>query len=80
MRFTINKHIAKLVYKDYSLGKSEEIILTDGKILNVTSLIPPMRDKNNTNLTKREPHITFYSGKKPYFIPTRDVISIQYGN
>lgn len=77
MRILRNKQITSLVYKEYSKTGVRITIIKNGEILNVSNLTPPMRG-DNMNLSKREPHITFYNGTEASFIPLDDIININY--
>ena len=76
MEIVIEKPVEKIVYKNYRSEKEE--VLEDGIIITQQDLISPMRNRFNTGLSNKELHIGFKNGDGVVFIPTKDIISLEY--
>jgi len=76
MEIIIDKPVEKIVYKNNRSEKEE--VLEDGVIITQQDLISPMRDRFNTGLSDKEPHIGFKNGDGAFFIPIKDIISLDY--
>ena len=76
MEIIIDKPVEKIVYKNNRSEKEE--VLEDGVIITQQDLISPMRDRFNTGLSDKEPHIGFKNADTVVFIPVKDIISLDY--
>lgn len=76
MEIIIEKPVEKVIYKTHR-GDVEKT-LEDGVIFSQQDLISPMRDRFESGLTKKEPHIGFKNGEGVVFIPIKDIITLDY--
>jgi len=76
MEIQIDKPVAKIVYNTHR-GDVEKT-LEDGVIFSEQELISPMRDRFESGLSKKEPHIGFKNGKGVVFIPIKDITTLDY--
>ena len=77
MKIIKNKQIISLIYKKYINTVMKIDTLRNGEILDVIDLTPPMRG-DIINLSNIEQHIIFYNGTETLFIPSVDIIYINY--